>query len=159
MNYRNIKQANAARETEDKTTEELPFTNDWIFSMVMRDKDICRELLARILPNEHFGEIHLADPDGNFSDSDAFSETGHHEERTDRQTRDGDLSGSESDLSAQIQAALKFGSESHGVRFANQLKLGQKGRSTQEIIWESVPGITLPTWMWTCSWQGPIAGI
>lgn len=112
--------------------------------MVMRDKDICRELLARILPNERFGEIHLADPDGNFSDSDTFSEAGR-AEQADRQARNSALSDSESDLSAQIQAALKFGSESHGVRFANQLKLGQKGRSTQEISWESVTGITVPT--------------
>ena len=108
MNYRKIKQANAAYDTANQTAEELPFTNDWIFSMVMRDKDICRELLMRILPDEQFGAIHLADPDGTFSDT----------EQPDGQEPDNATPG----LSSQIQAALKFGWENHGVRFDAYVK-------------------------------------
>ena len=33
----------------------LPFTNDFIFSLVMRDPTLCRELLALALPEEDFG--------------------------------------------------------------------------------------------------------
>ena len=38
----------------------LPFTNDFIFSLVMRDPTLCRELLALALPEEDFGETALA---------------------------------------------------------------------------------------------------
>ena len=37
----------------------LPFTNDFIFSLVMRDPALCRELLALALPEEDFGEIKI----------------------------------------------------------------------------------------------------
>ena len=37
----------------------LPFTNDFIFSLVMRDPTLCRELLALALPEEDFGEIKI----------------------------------------------------------------------------------------------------
>ena len=32
-----------------------PFTDDFIFSLVMRDPALCRELLALALPEEDFG--------------------------------------------------------------------------------------------------------
>ncbi len=37
-----------------ETLEKIPFTDDWMFGMVMRDPEICRELLERILPHEQF---------------------------------------------------------------------------------------------------------
>ena len=89
------------------TVPKLAFTDDWMFSMVMRDEDICRELLTRILPNEQFGSIHLANPDG------TFSENVPQNPLNTNPMPENDFS----DLTNQIQAALKFGSENHGVRF------------------------------------------
>ena len=37
----------------------LPFTNDFIFSLVMRDPEICRGILEAVIPNEEFSEIKL----------------------------------------------------------------------------------------------------
>ena len=108
MKYQFIDQkSNSAGTTlqcpDTAVTERRPFTDDWMFGMVMRDKDICRELLERILPDEQFGPIHLANPDGTFSDEEY---SGSHPSQKDL-----------SNLSGQIQAALKFSNESHGVRF------------------------------------------
>ena len=50
--------------TKYKQNERIPFTDDLMFSMVMRDENICRRLLERILPNEEFGEIRIEDPEG-----------------------------------------------------------------------------------------------
>ena len=47
-----------------KQNERIPFTDDLMFSMVMRDENICRRLLERILPNEEFGEIRIENPEG-----------------------------------------------------------------------------------------------
>lgn len=38
-------------------TKFYPFTNQFTFSMVMRDLAICKGMLDRILPNENFGEV------------------------------------------------------------------------------------------------------
>ena len=50
--------------TKYKHNERIPFTDDLMFSMVMRDENICRRLLERILPNEEFGEIRIENPEG-----------------------------------------------------------------------------------------------
>ena len=39
----------------------IPFTNDHIFSLVMRNEEICREFLEMIIPGEEFGEIVIAE--------------------------------------------------------------------------------------------------
>lgn len=36
-----------------------PFTDDFIFSLVMRDTEICKGLLERIISDVEFGEIRL----------------------------------------------------------------------------------------------------
>ena len=51
----------------------LPFTDDFIFSLVMQDPEICRELLNRILPEEEFGEIKLDTTDRDFLYSDSLT--------------------------------------------------------------------------------------
>lgn len=84
--------------------ERKPFTDDWMFGMVMRDKEICRELLKRILPDEQFGAIQMAAPDGTFADS------------------DGDGAEKETDMTVQLQAAVKFDKEGRGVRFDAYIK-------------------------------------
>ena len=40
----------------------IPFTDDLMFALVMRDTEICREFLRLILPEE-FGEIKIASPE------------------------------------------------------------------------------------------------
>ena len=45
-----------SKKSEDET-KFYPFTNQFTFSMVMRDPVICKGLLDRILPDVHFGEI------------------------------------------------------------------------------------------------------
>ncbi|MGN0735133.1 MAG: Rpn family recombination-promoting nuclease/putative transposase [Anaerovoracaceae bacterium] len=42
-----------------KQNERIPFTDDLMFSLVVRDENICRQLLERILPDEQFGEIRI----------------------------------------------------------------------------------------------------
>ena len=40
-----------------KPNERIPFTDEIMFSLVMRDENICRKLLNLILPGEEFEEI------------------------------------------------------------------------------------------------------
>ena len=51
------------KDASSAAVKRLPFTDDWMFGMVMRDPEICRELLERILPDEQVSEIQFADPD------------------------------------------------------------------------------------------------
>ena len=46
-----------------KQNERIPFTDDLMFSLVVRDENICRQLLERILPDEKFGEIRIENAD------------------------------------------------------------------------------------------------
>ena len=43
--------------------EQIPFTDDLMFSLVMRDTEICREFLQLVLPEEKFGEIKITSPE------------------------------------------------------------------------------------------------
>ncbi len=83
--------------------EKIPFTDDWMFGMVLRDPEICKELLQRILPEEDFEEIQMISPSG--EDFEEIDET--------KPVRQKDTDG----MTTEIQAFLKFGKESHGVRF------------------------------------------
>ena len=67
------------------------FTDDLIFSLVMRDEEICKGLLERILPDEEFGEIKLA-----MKEHPLFSDE---------------------PLTVEQQKSLKFDLDAHGVRF------------------------------------------
>ena len=40
--------------TKYKQNERIPFTDDLMFSLVVRDENICRQLLERILPESSF---------------------------------------------------------------------------------------------------------
>ena len=74
-----------------KTYEKAVFTDDFIFSLVMRDEEICKELLERILPDTEFGEIKLAN-----KEHPLFSEE---------------------PLTVEQQKSLNLGLDVHGVRF------------------------------------------
>ena len=41
----------------------IPFTDDFMFSLVMRDIEICREFLELVIPEEEFGEIKIVSPE------------------------------------------------------------------------------------------------
>ena len=69
----------------------LPFTNDFIFSMVLRDPDICKGLLERILPEEDFSAIQISENKYTMFSDEPFS--------------------------IEMQKTLKFGPDTHGVRF------------------------------------------
>ena len=104
MNY---KDNTAAKNTG--SMKKLTFTDDWMFGMVMQDKEICKELLERILPEEKFSRIQLVGADGTFADA--------------PQQRDQNTEQSiQSAISNQIQAALKFDKDHHGVRFDAYIK-------------------------------------
>ena len=70
-------------------TKFYPFTNNFVFPLVMQDEDICRGVLELILPDEEIGEIRVVDT----------------------------LWNEEDDLQIESEKALKFDPYSHGVRF------------------------------------------
>ena len=76
----------------------LPFTNDFIFSLVMRDPEICRGILEAIIPNEEFSEIKLMKSQNPLIDEEE-NEAG------------------SASFSSEIQKSLKFVKDMHGVRF------------------------------------------
>ena len=43
--------------------KQIPFTDDLMFSLVMRDTEICREFLQLVLQEEEFGEIKITSPE------------------------------------------------------------------------------------------------
>ncbi len=87
MNRKETKQ-----ETERKKL--IPFTNDLMFALVMRDTEICRELLQLVLPDEEFGEIRVTSPEDPL-----FGE-----------------------LTSEPQKSMKFVPDMHGVRLDVYLK-------------------------------------
>ena len=104
-----------------------PFTDDFIFSLVMRDPTLCRELLALALPEEDFGEIKImksqnplidepADGADTETDHAAASSGNHH---TDTHA-----------LTVETQKSLKFVKDMHGVRFDAYIK--------SENVWAEV---------------------
>ena len=48
-----------------KPNERIPFTDEMMFALVMRDENLCRRLLNLILPHEDFGEIRFEDSKDN----------------------------------------------------------------------------------------------
>ena len=52
--------------TETKIADKydlIPFTDDFTFSLVMRDPEICRDFLNLILPEADIGEVRVTTPD------------------------------------------------------------------------------------------------
>ena len=122
----------------------LPFTNDFIFSLVMRDPTLCRELLALALPEEDFGEIKImksqnplidesADGADTETDHAAASSANHH---TDTHA-----------LTVETQKSLKFVKDMHGVRFDAYVK----SENTWAEMGRRVPRAkALHSWHETC---------
>ena len=76
-----------------------PFTDDFIFSLVMRDPELCRALLTLALPGEEFGEIKLMKSPNPLIDEPLDEGEDAHA------------------LTVETQKSLKFVKDMHGVRF------------------------------------------
>ena len=96
----------------------LPFTNDFIFSLVMRDPTLCRELLALALPEEDFGEIKIMKSQNPLIDepADGAAEAANTETQPDSARSDTRA------LTVETQKSLKFVKDMHGVRFDAYVK-------------------------------------
>ena len=81
----------------ENNNERMPFTNDLIFALVMRDPDICRGIAELLLPDEEIGEVKIATPDSPLVNED-------------------------SDFWVMVQASLDFGKDMRGVRFDAYIK-------------------------------------
>ena len=83
--------------TNQSNEKFMPFTDDMIFSLVMRDPDICRRVAEMILPDEDIGEVRIATPDNMLFDEN-------------------------SDFEVMVQASLDFGKDIRGIRFDAYIK-------------------------------------
>ena len=81
-----------------------PFTNDFIFALVMRDPDICKGIAELIIPDEEIGEVKIAASE-NFSP---------------------DEKNEKDELEIALQAYLDFGKDMRGVRFDAYVKTADK---------------------------------
>ena len=87
------KQQNEIAPSEE---EFKPFTNDFIFALVMRDPDICKGIAELIIPDEEIGEVKIAASENSSPDE-------------------------KDELEIALQACLDFGKDMRGVRFENGL--------------------------------------
>lgn len=77
-----------------------PFTNDIIFSLVMRDPEICMGLLQMVLPHEHFTSVEIKTPENPLLSENNLSEDFNPDK-----------------FIIEIQKSLKLGTSGHGIRF------------------------------------------
>ena len=96
----------------------LPFTNDFIFSLVMRDPALCRELLALALLEEDFGEIKIMKSQNPLIDE----PTDDAEEAANTETQPDSARSDTRALTVETQKSLKFVKDMHGVRFDAYVK-------------------------------------
>ena len=90
----------------------LPFTNDFIFSLVMRDPALCRELLALALPEEDFGEIKIMKSQNPLIDEPADGAA----EAANTETQPNSVRSDTRALTVETQKSLKFVKDMHGGR-------------------------------------------
>ena len=81
-----------------------PFTNDFIFALVMRDPDICKGIAELIIPDEEIDEVKIA-----------ASENSSPDEKNEKD-----------ELEIALQAYLDFGKDMRGVRFDAYVKTADK---------------------------------
>ena len=84
-------------ESTQNKYEFRPFTNDFVFALVMRDPDICKGIAELILPDEEIGEVKIALSDDSSPEQIKNPET-------------------------VPQASLDFGKDMRGVRFDAYVK-------------------------------------
>ena len=83
-------------ERAQKKEDFKPFTNDFIFALVMRDPDICKGIAELIISDEEIGEVKIAASENSSPDE-------------------------KDELEIALQACLDFGKDMRGVRFENGL--------------------------------------
>ena len=81
-----------------------PFTNDFIFALVMRDPDICKGIAELIITDEEIGEVKIAASENSSPDK--------------KNEKD--------ELEIALQAYLDFGKDMRGVRFDAYVKTADK---------------------------------
>ena len=91
-------------ERAQKKEDFKPFTNDFIFALVMRDPDICKGIAELIIPDEEIGEVKIA-----------ASENSSPDEKNEKD-----------ELEIALQAYLDFGKDMRGVRFDAYVKTADK---------------------------------
>ena len=91
-------------ESAQSKEELIPFTNDFIFALVMRDPDICKGIAELIIPDEEIGEVKIAMEDNSSPDK--------------KDEKD--------ELEIALQACLDFGKDMRGVRFDAYVKTADK---------------------------------
>ena len=79
----------------------LPFTNDFIFRMVMRNPKVCMDFLKTVLPDEDFSEIKMKLPANPLLREEPLDDEDFDMEK----------------VRVEIQKSLKFEGGMHGVRF------------------------------------------
>lgn len=106
----------------------IPFTDDWMFSLVMRDVETCREFLKIVLPDEDFGEIRIASSENPLF-AEVSKENGDSAEKSKAAQKTKQLDTySESELvfkgkmASEPQSSMKFAADMHGVRFDAYIK-------------------------------------
>ena len=91
-------------ESAQSKEELIPFTNDFIFALVMRDPDICKGIAELIIPDEEIGEVKIAMEDNSSPDK--------------KDEKD--------ELEIALQACLDFGKDMRGVRYDAYVKTADK---------------------------------
>ena len=91
-------------ERAQKKEDFKPFTNDFIFALVMRDPDICKGIAELIISDEEIGEVKIAASENSSPDK--------------KNEKD--------ELEIALQAYLDFGKDMRGVRFDAYVKTADK---------------------------------
>ncbi len=101
MNKRKRKKKKQTKKKQNESTQNKedfrPFTNDFVFALVMRDPGICKGIVELILPDEEIGEVKIATADNSLLDNAKEPEV-------------------------VPQASLDFGKDMRGVRFDAYVK-------------------------------------
>ena len=101
MNKRKRKKKKQTKKKQNESAKNKddfrPFTNDFVFTMVMRDPDICKGIVELLLLDEEIGEIKIATADNSLPDKAKEPEV-------------------------VPQASLDFGKDMRGVRFDAYVK-------------------------------------
>ena len=101
MNKRKRKKKKQTKKKQSESAQNKddfrPFTNDFVFAMVMRDPDICKGIVELLLPDEEIGEVKIAAADNFLPDKAKEPEI-------------------------VPQASLDFGKDMRGVRFDAYVK-------------------------------------
>ena len=90
-----------------------PFTDDFIFMMVMQNAKICVNFLRMVLPEEDFSEVRIRPQDNPLFNDD-----------------------SENNISVETQKTLKFARDRHGVRLDALAKANEQWAAIEMQTWK-----------------------